>query len=193
MRLHRPQPGLLVADGLLDDGMRRLAPSYAPFTVQRVGPGGGRDGLPERREHTSTDAPAIAALLWERLAPHLPPLSDWFEPDRAPRLSPPIEAWHLQGCNDRIRYYRYGKGDRFAPHVDESHRFSPLERTLLTVLIYLPTPEPCTGGETVVNGEVIPVELGRAAIFDHRLLHEGRPVEAGQKLVLRTDLVAAVA
>jgi len=57
------------------------------------------------------------------------------------------------------------------------------------VLVYLPTDEPCVGGETVIDGEVVSAEPGRVVVFPHDLLHEGRPVESGQKLVLRNDII----
>jgi predicted 2-oxoglutarate/Fe(II)-dependent dioxygenase YbiX len=81
------------------------------------------------------------------------------------------------------------KGDRFAPHVDEAFRPAAMKRTFLTLLLYLPTGEPCLGGETVVDGEVVSVTPGRTVLFDHRLVHEGRPVEDGVKIVLRNDIV----
>lgn len=46
------------------------------------------------------------------------------------------------------------------------------------------------GGETVIDGEVVPVVDGRIVLFEHSLLHEGRPVERGAKIVLRNDIVA---
>ena len=44
----------------------------------------------------------------------------------------------------------------------------------------------------MIDGEVIQVRGWRVVIFDHRLRHEGKPVEAGEKLVLRNDIVAQV-
>jgi len=114
----------------------------------------------------------------------------WFS-GQPPRLDPAIERWAFTGCNERIRYYRYGIGDRFAPHYDEPFRPRVGQRTLLTVLVYLPANDGCAGGETVINGAVVPVKAGRIAVFDHRLVHEGRPVERGRKLVLRTDVIAS--
>jgi Plasmid pRiA4b ORF-3-like protein len=37
---------------------------------------------------------------------------------------------------------------------------------------------------------VVPVVDGRIVLFEHSLLHEGRPVEQGTKFVLRNDIVA---
>jgi hypothetical protein len=185
--------GVFVADGLLSDNdLAQLDPLGAEFDIQRIGGGVARDGLPERREHASSDDGVAAALLWARLAPVLPPLPDWYANDALTNLDPPLARWSAVGCNPRIRYYRYQLGDRFAPHYDEPYRSRPASRTFLTVLVYLPTAVPCVGGETLVNGEVIEVFAGRIAVFDHRLIHEGRPVEGGSKLVLRTDIVGEV-
>jgi len=41
----------------------------------------------------------------------------------------------------------------------------------------------------VIDGEVVSAEPGRVVVFPHDLLHEGRPVESGQKLVLRNDII----
>ena len=42
-------------------------------------------------------------------------------------------------------------------------------------------------------GEAIVVKDWRIALFDHRLPHEGKPVDHGSKLVLRNDIVASAA
>jgi hypothetical protein len=55
--------------------------------------------------------------------------------------------------------------------------------------VYLPAGG-CLGSESVVDGEVVHVRDWRVAIFDHRLPHEGKPVESGHKLVLRNDIIA---
>lgn len=53
------------------------------------------------------------------------------------------------GCYDKIRLYRYGKGQRFGEHVDESATTGVEEETTaITVFIYLNDRDP-VGGETV--------------------------------------------
>jgi hypothetical protein len=106
-----------------------------------------------------------------------------------PVLDPSIARWEAVGCNPRMRVYSYGMGASFSEHEDEPWRPDALHRTMLTVLLYLPCGG-CEGGETVIEGYVVPVVEGRAVVFDHGLLHEGKPVERGQKLTLRTDVVA---
>ena len=63
-------------------------------------------------------------------------------------------------------------------------------RSVLTVLVYLPSSE-CVGGETRLDpDQLIEPMAWRIAVFDHAVLHEGSPVERGQKQVLRNDVIA---
>lgn len=79
-------------------------------------------------------------------------------------------------------------GASFSEHEDEPWWPDARTRSFLSVVVYLPSGG-CEGGETVVNGEVIPALSGRVLVFDHGLSHEGRPVERGVKIVARTDIV----
>ncbi len=96
----------------------------------------------------------------------------------------------LVGLNERLRFYRYGPAQRFAPHMD--HWFRPDERTLtlLTVLAYFN--DDFTGAQTQfveqVDEEVVP-KPGLVAIFQHKLRHEGRPIVTGTKYAMRTDVL----
>lgn len=117
------------------------------------------------------------------------------------------------GLNRRWRVYRYERGHRFLPHLDDAYEASivdagggvatdPSRRSLLTVLVYL------TGGlaggetrfwlpdrglESFRHVSVEPV-AGDALLFFHgshplSLIHEGCPVERGVKYVLRGDVL----
>lgn len=132
----------------------------------------------------------LADRLWERVATHLPAPADWFDGDNpAPQLDPRIERWRWSSLSPWLRWYRYELGAEFRPHTDEPWHPHPTRRSLLTLLVFLPCGG-CIGGETVVGTEVVAAAEGRVVAFDHRLLHAGRPVEQGAKLVLRTDVVA---
>ena len=114
-----------------------------------------------------------AAALWERVS-----LLDlpWFEGRR------PL------GLNERFRFYRYTSGQFFAPHYDGFFRRSG-EMSFYTVLLFLN--DGFSGGETafpMLDVEVVP-EAGMGLFFYHDLLHQGCPVNTGQKYVLRTDLM----
>lgn len=81
------------------------------------------------------------------------------------RLKPSLPArmgeLHLLKINERLRYYRYNIGQQFAPHMD--HWYRP-------------------------DDHQIP-QQGMAAIFQHKIRHEGCMVQRGTKYALRTDVI----
>ena len=92
------------------------------------------------------------------------------------------------GLNERFRGYRYQPGQRFAPHYDGAFARDRDEASEITVLVYL---NDCTGGETAFLDYDLEVKPrpGMALLFQHAMLHEGRPVSRGLKYVLRTDVM----
>lgn len=114
----------------------------------------------------------VAASLFVRLAPSLPPV---------------VHGRNLVGLAPRLRYYRYRVGQRFAPHRDGIELGPDGTSSLLTVLVALRRAE--RGGEThfLRAKERVLLDEGDALWFQHPLLHEGCAVEAGEKLLLRTD------
>ncbi|KAF9452307.1 hypothetical protein P691DRAFT_661362 [Macrolepiota fuliginosa MF-IS2] len=105
--------------------------------------------------------------------------------------------------NSNIRVYKYGPGQYFGPHYDDSVR-DPLTgaRSEWTLLIYLTGVEDgVEGGETIFykeergkprEGIVPPLTRGTALLHRHGqecMLHEGSPVKNGTKYVLRSDLM----
>ncbi|MGZ3407402.1 MAG: 2OG-Fe(II) oxygenase [Polyangia bacterium] len=97
----------------------------------------------------------------------------------------------LVGYNERFRGYRYRGGQRFAPHFDGAY-FRPdtprgREGSQITALFYLN--EGFTGGETKLLDWDVVIEPKQGSIFffEHAMLHEGCPVSAGTKYVLRSD------
>lgn len=182
------RPGVVVIDALFQPEelgtLVELAAELA-YEDQELG-----RGVLARRQRADTGDPTIPNLLWSRLGPMLPPVGAFFSGGpRTPRLDPPIAEWNAVGCNPRTRFYRYRLGAAFSEHEDEPWKPDPATRSVLTALVYLPCGG-CTGGETIVDGEVIAPLDGRVVVFDHGLLHEGRPVERGEKLVLRSDVIA---
>lgn len=126
---------------------------------------------------------------------------DWAEKlwARAKPLMPsPFKGSEAVGLNERFRFYRYDEGHTFRPHFD-GHFARNEDRSQLTFMIYLSGD--CDGGETVIyfsddglthpDGAELRVkpETGKALVFFHYLLHEGAPVRAGRKYVLRTDVM----
>lgn len=94
----------------------------------------------------------------------------------------------LVGANERIRLYRYTAGQHHGVHWDTPVERSAHEYTLLTFVIYLN--EGFEGGGTYfpeLDQRIVP-KVGRALLFQHRVLHEAEDVSSGEKYVLRTDV-----
>src|SRR5262249_52315647 len=87
------------------------------------------------------------------------------------------------GLNERLRFYRYDPGERFAPHLDIPYRRGNGEESLLTFMVYLN--DGFSGGETNFVEVSVTPEIGLGLIFAHYLPHEGAAVTSGRKYVLR--------
>lgn len=131
-----------------------------------------------------------AADLWRRIADYVPVT---------------IDRWTAIGLNERLRFYRYDPGQRFAPHRDGSYIRQNGECSRLTFMIYLNGG--FEGGETrfylrnsyieLFNSSAVPdvsvvPTTGMALCFLHELRHEGAPVISGRKYVLRSDVIYTV-
>ncbi len=94
----------------------------------------------------------------------------------------------LVRANPQLRLYRYGPGERHGAHWTPSSS-SPINvRSLLDARVL--SQRGFTGGdETPELGRSIAPRRGRALLFQHRVLHEAGAVTAGEKLVLRTDVL----
>jgi predicted 2-oxoglutarate/Fe(II)-dependent dioxygenase YbiX len=122
------------------------------------------------------DDPTLAQQWYERAREFLPPR--WL-------------VWEPVGLNERFRYYRYDVGQKFAPHSDGCFLRETGERSWFTFMVYLN--DGYEGGETIFH-EPKPMvrvrpERGKALVFYHHQLHEGGPIVAGRKYVLRTDVM----
>jgi hypothetical protein len=93
------------------------------------------------------------------------------------------------GANPRLRLYRYEPGQRHGVHWDTVVELEGGVHSLLTLVFYLN--DDFEGGATDFPelGQVIAPKRGRALLFQHRILHEATAVTAGEKLVLRTDVL----
>jgi Rps23 Pro-64 3,4-dihydroxylase Tpa1-like proline 4-hydroxylase len=121
------------------------------------------------------DDPAITEELFRRLYHHLPKQ---------------INTLKLVGLNERLRMYRYRRGQKFEPHMDHWYRPSENQITLHTVLVYFN--DNFEGGETrfqeQIEQTIIP-KRGMVAIFQHKIRHEGCPVRRGIKYAMRSDVI----
>lgn len=105
-------------------------------------------------------------------------------------------SFQLCGLNSRFRFCRYRHGQGFRIHQDGAHCEGDAQQSLLTLQVYLDDDPARVGGQTrfydarggALLGGVVPRQ-GRAIVFDHRLWHDGEPVIAGEKHVLRTDVM----
>lgn len=128
-----------------------------------------------------------AADLWHRMAEYVPAM---------------IDNWTAIGLNERLRFYRYDPGQRFALHGDGSYMRRNGDHSRLTFMIYLN--EDFEGGEThfyhhndyfvLLDPNVVPdvsvvPKTGMALCFLHELRHEGAYVIRGRKYVLRSDVM----
>lgn len=122
------------------------------------------------------DDARAAATLWDRVRGHVPAH---------------VEGRAARGLNERLRFYRYDPGERFAVHRDGFFRRPDGERSFLTLLVYLN--EGFEGGETTfLDGmRAIRPMTGAAVLFPHALWHEGSAVRRGRKYVLRSDVMYA--
>mmetsp|Transcript_57886 Transcript_57886/g.125701 ORF Transcript_57886/g.125701 Transcript_57886/m.125701 type:complete len:241 (-) Transcript_57886:391-1113(-) len=141
-----------------------------------------RDTAHRDNGRIAIDSPEIAHGLWQRLQHAVPAR---------------IGRRDAVGCNPNIRLYKYGPGQCFGKHIDESNDLGCSQRTEMTVLVYL-NDHGLLGGETIFyrhfGGELLRVrpECGMALLHTHGsrcLTHEGAAVKEGVKYVLRTDIV----
>ena len=93
------------------------------------------------------------------------------------------------GANECIRFYRYGPGDYFKPHQDTDFQRSPVERSLLSCVVYLN--DGYEGGALGLptQGRVLQPRAGSAVVFGHRVVHESTLLVRGTKYALRTDIM----
>jgi predicted 2-oxoglutarate/Fe(II)-dependent dioxygenase YbiX len=117
---------------------------------------------------------------------------------RIRHLVPEIAASIPCGVDSQLRFYRYYPGQQFKRHKDGAVTNSLGQTSKLSYMIYLN--DECEGGNTVfreyytidgINKKIefiITPVVGMALLFRHELRHEGSPVTAGCKYVLRSDI-----
>jgi predicted 2-oxoglutarate/Fe(II)-dependent dioxygenase YbiX len=107
------------------------------------------------------------------------------------------ETWTLHGLNSRFRACRYRDGQAFCIHRDGAHVPDEATRSMLTLQLYLDDASAMSGGRTrfyaASDGRdvwaAISPRRGTAIVFDHRAWHDGEAVTAGEKYVVRTDVM----
>jgi predicted 2-oxoglutarate/Fe(II)-dependent dioxygenase YbiX len=168
-----------VADAFSDEECRALIERAEAigFAEASVRTSAGPKMMPAVRNNDRVNLidATLATQLWSRIAD----------------LAPPLDGQHACGVDDQLRFYRYEPGQQFRRHKDGVATDELGRRSKLSYLVYLNGD--CTGGATVFSEDrdhPITVEptAGTALLFRHALWHEGTPVTAGRKYVLRTDV-----
>jgi len=98
-----------------------------------------------------------------------------------------IENCESVGLNEQFRFYKYESNQRFKRHIDGRFVRNEKEESRITFMIYLN--DDFLGGETAFDDVVIMPKTGAALCFIHEQKHEGCPVTAGTKYVLRSDVM----
>ncbi len=115
-----------------------------------------------------------------------------------PSVADLIPGWKPYAINERMRIFKYSKGQQFKMHFDGGFAKNQFDRSHMTFIAYLGTPE--DGGHTgfYSNSETeivtVPPVKGSALIFFHQNhalspLHSGKPVVRGTKYALRSDIM----
>jgi hypothetical protein len=150
-----------------------------------------------RLSHLDDDG-SLSASIYSRVRPLIPDSCDGMNP---------------VGCSRNIRLYRYEAGDSFGKHIDESYSETCINdvgvtcqaKSKFTMLVYLSGVDG-SGGNAVRGGSTnfyqshsnaqpvvsVPPCTGQVLLHAHGrrcLTHEGSSVEAGNKYVLRTDVL----
>lgn len=106
-------------------------------------------------------------------------------------------VWRLMGLNSRLRFCKYSTNQYFHRHLDGVHYRSDTVQSKLTFMIYLNGAEEFKGGRTLffktketseVWADYVPRQ-GDLIVFDHNVWHEGEVLSAGEKFVLRSDIL----
>lgn len=134
------------------------------------------------------DDKAFSAELWKRIESFIPEVYE-----NRPRIE----------LNERLRFLRYGPGDKFEPHMDGEYRRADGSGHVTKITIQFYLNESCVGGATSFlsesmfrsdRGDVnkkleVNPKTGQILIFQHDLLHEGSQVTEGIKYVVRSDIL----
>jgi hypothetical protein len=156
--------------------------AWLPATVNRASGRVVEAGLRDSSTAVLRD-PALAAELYRRVLPHVPPRMSAELGSRG-RVGMDVAGVHVP-----VRIYRYEPGQHFGLHQDQSYFGEDGTKSLLTFMVYLN--EGFGGGETDFpeQGRTIAPAMGTALLFQHMLLHAGKRVTSGTKLVLRSDVL----
>jgi hypothetical protein len=181
------------------------------------GGGHGRTGREDARTNSYTviEDQKLADALWQRVKTVVPETLSFISssPYFTERGG---QEWTPVGVVDRLRFYRYEKGESYPEHMDGTyrriaHRVSDSnegvflqQQSFLTLLVYLndgfeggdthfyPEKQHCRflrDSEVKTPTVIVHPKKGAALVNVHNTLHQGCEVEKGAKYVLRTDIL----
>ena len=223
VEVEQPHPSAWLLRGALTaaDCVALAAAMAASGRACPVSVSGHRDGDTRLGSVRATAwAPALGAALWERvrggvpsprlMGDHTP--TDWYAlgARRAHR------RWRAVGVGPVLRFMRYEAGGQHCAHYDMAYDYPDARRTLMSLVAYLTTAPPGSGGRTriVRDGQeglpvwsrdhddwtrpvrddevaaaVRPVQ-GDILLFDHRLCHDVEHYTGtGSRVIVRGDVV----
>jgi hypothetical protein len=125
----------------------------------------------------------LAEALWERIKKNYPYMV--LEDDHG-------DVWEAFGLNEQFRLGHYQPGEKFGKHEDGYFQPKVNERSFATFMVYLNDVPRENGGATRFfdfNFDLHPKEgMGIAFVVDN-VLHDGEELKAGEKYILRTDVM----
>jgi hypothetical protein len=139
-----------------------------------------------------TDNDELADSLFEKVKHYLPATIEDSSGIKAEN-----GLWQLAGLNSRLRFCRYSANQYFNRHLDGVHYQSASCQSKLTFMVYLNGANDFGGGRTLfyktketdeVWASYIPRQ-GDLIVFGHNIWHEGEVLSAGEKFVLRSDIL----
>jgi WD40 repeat protein len=138
------------------------------------------------------DDDELAKHLFEKVKPYLPERIEIQS-----RVSAENGQWSLTELNNRLRFCRYSANQYFHRHLDGVHYRSTTLQSKLTFMIYLNGATEFEGGRTLFYKTKDTTEIwaayiprqGDLIVFDHNVWHEGELLSAGEKFVLRSDIL----
>lgn len=138
------------------------------------------------------DDDALAQYLFNKIRGYLPHTIEDVQKGTSEK-----EIWELAELNSRLRLCRYAANQYFNRHLDGIHYRSDTRQSRLTFMVYLNSATMFGGGRTLFYKSKSDTEIwaaytpvqGDLIIFDHNLWHEGEMLTAGEKYVLRSDIL----
>jgi prolyl 4-hydroxylase len=173
----------LLSDAECDEFLQKIkAQQFEPARTTLTF-GGEAINDPRTNSRIQGEDEALATRLWERSAKYFWPLGR-------------DEQWKPNRLNTRFSYYRYQPGEQFKTHYDRPWSPTEDESSFYTYMVYLN--DDFEGGNTsFYTGDdygfcrfFVKPEKGMLLAFKQLdNLHEGGIVTAGEKYVLRSDVM----